>query len=276
MKKVFLFVFTMISIFFMSSCSGLGDFKFKNWYDINSYSEFKLTGNLEKIQSNDYNTIYNVNRTTSFYVRVDKDKFDKAEVLLDQIYYNNQLVKFCGYRYKGKFILDDFNNIYFKDNNYFYVNKLTAYEYTKENIIETQYSVGQVCTVLDFNNYGLAFPVVLPLFRESINFYSNQNQNSYETRESFKSLLFDLYEGNTSNNNFNYAYNFYSKFTNNVSIDKDNMKIEIISEKIPVSTGVDYGSFPGEKGTVTTTLDYKNSTISINAKTNSTEKNITL
>ena len=228
----------MISIFFMSSCSGSEKFKFKNWYDINSYSEFKLTGNLEKIQSNDYNTTYNVNRTTSFYVRVDKEKFDKAEVLLDQIYYDDQLVKFCGYRYKGKFILDDFNNIYFKDNNYFYVNKLTAYAYTEENIIEKQYSVGQVCTVLDFNNYGLAFPVVLPLFRESIN--------------------------------------FYSKFKNNVSIDKDNMKIEIISEKIPISTGVDYGSFPGENGTVTTTLDYKNSTISINAKTYSTEKNITL
>ena len=61
MKKVFLFVFMMISIFFLSSCSGLGDFKFKNWYDINSYSEFKLTGNLKKIQSNDYNTTYNVN-----------------------------------------------------------------------------------------------------------------------------------------------------------------------------------------------------------------------
>ena len=272
MKKVFLFVLMMISIFFMSSCSGEGNFKFKNWYDKNTYTEFKVTGNLENISFHKYNLSYDVYRETDFTIKVDKEKYDNGEVELNQIFYNNELVKPTPYRLYSKFTVEDFDNIYYKDNNYFYLKTISIYQ--EEDKIIANYCLCQICTVLNFSEKGLAFPIPIPYFRDE--FYFNSDQNHFQNEEGFKKVLFEKYEGSTSNNNFEYAKKFYSKFTKNIDIDSENMKITIITKKLVMIAGEDYGAFPSEIGTVTTTIDYKNSTVNIVAKTKYNEVVINL
>ncbi|MBR6071702.1 MAG: hypothetical protein IKP77_02575 [Acholeplasmatales bacterium] len=202
-------------------------------------SKIKDSKNVEMFWSN----WYDVDSKTSIKLYGDIElidmKIDGGNTLLGtltyfnsngDIYYNDEKVKIC----------DDINkldNYYFYNNNYFSISKNT-YENKECYLLSTLNT--QINIVDEINHHTYYYFIPLP---PSIN-YSHLDK-------SLINKIFELYD-------FEYLNNFYSKFTDYVTINKTDKTIKIVAEELYLSN---HSLKPDVF--LSTTIDFQNKIINV-------------
>ena len=228
----------------ITSCSSNDPFSFTNWYDLSTYTNVSIDGNIDGTVKAQTDNEINFNNT-NFFLKDDKDK---------NLYFSGELINVMKYEdmfneifyelHGGNYRINLFDYLYFINNNYFYILE-----------IENRYEFYPAITRFYFKDEGIDCVLPLPILKSEYRI-SEKNQ-SLENNEIINNLKENLFVNYT----FNDMYNFYSKFTNYVNIDVDNETIEVIADKIKGIGGDDYPRI-SLSGKVNMKLDYRNNTVS--------------
>jgi len=229
-NRIKLFIVGIILSLFLISCSNSKptevkdvDFYWYNWFDTQNKTTITLRGDISVISpeknvdgfgGDDF-----LNTYTYFYAD-------------GEIYFNNEILKVNDSS-------EDYTNLYFYNNNYFYVYK-SKYNNRSCHVLKVINTYLYVTDNKDNAYYHSHYNLPLP---PKIEYEKNNNSVIYQ--------MFELYD-------YDYMVNFYSKFTNYVTLDNANKTIKLVSEEIYLS------NHTGKPNVyVTTTIDYTNKTISV-------------
>ena len=212
-RKTIQLITILIFIFVLLSCSNNShddvvvdvEFSFYNWYDTSSKTKITLTGNIKKRTDYEEGEGNYLDSYSKFYAYGD-------------IYYNNEKLKYVESNDKK------FEDLYFYNNNYFYVKKLG----------NNQYYFNATVNEIYIKEYKMLYG--FPLLYNKL--YARWNINE----------IFEDYS-------YDYLREYYSNFTDYVNIDNINKCIEITSDEL------DYSGF--ENRTITTTFDFVNRIVSV-------------
>lgn len=223
LNKLRLLINGFVLLFIISSCSN----KSNNYKNVEMF----------------WNNWYDVDSKTSIKLYGDIElidmKIDGGNTLLGTLtyfnsngdfYYNDEKVKIC----------DDINKLddyYFYDNNYFCIS-VNTYENKECYLLSTLNT--QINIVDEINHHTYYYFIPLP---PSIN-YSRLDK-------SLINKIFELYD-------FEYLNNFYSKFTDYVTINKTDKTIKIVAEELYLSN---HSLKPDVF--LSTTIDFQNKIINV-------------
>ena len=235
-KKIALFftgVFLAISLL---SCTGakandVNNIKitFYNWYNCYEKTEIDLSGTIA-LKDNELVDGGNdeLNSFTDFTCEGDIYYQDKIVNVLGNINYENENERLNYY-------INNMNNIYFTNNNYFYITSTRG-----------GYGLSAIITYIYINEYNLNYALPLPLCVPYYYFHTDSSKFE-EDKAKTNSQIFDNYSFTTFSN-------FYSKFTDYVTINNDNKTISVVSTELHR-----YRNQVLKR--ITTTFDFSNKTI---------------